>query len=313
MPGDPEHTPSRPTIRTRFTRAQWIVIALCLVSWAISAAGYRVLMFAQLGHSSLMFMGIPTVLAIMLCLAPPAKSITGGIMKSITFALLIIAPLLGEGYLCILFASPIFYMLGAIIGAFADTARAKRRATLGCVAILLLPICLEGVTPQWSFNRTQTVAATAIVAASADQVEQALAQSPDVHTPLPRFLSIGFPRPIWARGQGLHPGDTRTIHFTGAEGDPPGDLTMRITASRPGLVHFQTVSDTSKLTQWIAWRSSQVEWRAIDATHTQVTWTIQFDRQLDPAWYFAPWERFAVRDAAQYLLHANVDTNHHEP
>ena len=30
------------------------------------------------------------------------------------------------------------------------------------------------------------------------------------------------------------------------------------------------------------------------------------DRQLDPYWYFGPWEQFAVGQAANYLITANA-------
>lgn len=136
--------------------------------------------------------------------------------------------------------------------------------------------------------------------------EQHLALSPDLKTVLPAALRIGFPRPLEASGAGLEPGATRIIHFAGAEGDPPGDLKIHVTEHRPGFVHFQTISDNSKLTQWIAWDYSEVEWKQLDSSHTQVTWRVQFERQLDPAWYFAPLERTAVEQAARYLIQANA-------
>jgi hypothetical protein len=98
----------------------------------------------------------------------------------------------------------------------------------------------------------------------------------------------------------------RTIHFSGAEGDPEGDLVMRVTEREPGFARFETVSDSSKLTQWVRWEASDVQWRAVDTTHTQVMWRIEFARELDPAWYFTPWERLAVREAAGYLIGANA-------
>lgn len=79
---------------------------------------------------------------------------------------------------------------------------------------------------------------------------------------------------------------------------------MRVTVHQAGIVRFETVSDNSKLTQWIAWKRSDVEWKQVDATHTLITWRVQFDRQLDPAWYFAPLERAAMREAAAYLIDA---------
>jgi hypothetical protein len=253
-----------------------------------------------------MFIGIPAVMAILLALTPKAKTITGGIVKAITLALLIIAPLLGEGYLCILLASPLFYVVGIVVGLVVDRLRLKRNATLSCVALVLLPMSLEGVIPALSFNRNQTVEVRSVVNASADVVEQHLALSPDLTVRLPAALRIGFPRPLRAWGTGLQIGAARTIHFAGAEGDPPGDLTMHVTAHRPGFLHFQTVSDDSKLTQWVAWDSSEVEWKQLDASHTQVTWRVHFERQLDPAWYFAPLERAAVDQAARYLIQADA-------
>jgi hypothetical protein len=280
----------------------WVVIAMSAGSLL-----YRYLMLHDhLWQSSAMFIGVPAVLAILLSFSPRAKTVTGGIMKGITLALLIVAPLLGEGYLCILMASPLFYAVGAIIGALIDSYREKRERSMMCVAVLMIPLCLEGVVPQLTFPRGQTVEATQIVEGTIDDVQRSLTIGPRVHTQLPRFLRIGFPRPLAASGEGLNQGDLRIIHFAGAEGDPPGDLAMRVEESRPGYVRFSAVSDTSKLTQWIRWRSSVVSWRSVDASHTEVRWQITFDRQLDPAWYFTPWERMAVRQAASFLITANA-------
>jgi hypothetical protein len=289
----------------RIEPAQWAVIGL-VAAFTVGALLYKLLRHQQLGHSAAMFLGVPAVLAILLALTPKAGTATGGILKGITLALLVIAPLLGEGYVCILMASPLFYLVGTVVGVLVDHNRRKRNATLSCIALVLVPMCLEGVLPQWTLNRSQAVDATQIVPASADAVERSLAQSLNVDTRLPSFLRIGFPKPLAAWGQGLAIGDTRTVHFSGAEGDPPGDLVMRVAERRRGYVRFETVSDGSKLTQWVRWTSSNVEWKPLGADRTIVTWRIHFERQLDPAWYFTPWERAAVKEAAAYLIDANT-------
>ncbi|HEY4049809.1 MAG TPA: SRPBCC family protein [Acidobacteriaceae bacterium] len=291
---------------SRVNRAQWIVAGFLFTAFVIGALLYRTIMRAGLGHTSLMFIGVPAVLAIILVLAPIPKSATGSILRGITLALLIVAPLLGEGYLCILFASPLFLLVGLVIGKLVDFSRARRSTTLSCIAIVLLPLSLEGIFPQLTHDRAQFVEATKIIHAPASQVEAALAESPEITTSLPRFLRIGFPRPLEAHGSGLALNNLRTIHFAGAEGDPPGDLVMRVSASQTGYVRFETISDSSKLLQWVRWRSSEVTYTPVDPTHTKVTWRISFDRQLDPYWYFAPWEQFAVRQAANYLITANA-------
>jgi hypothetical protein len=288
----------------KITKAQWSLVAL-IVAFTLASILYRVLTYRHLEHSAAMFVGIPAVLAIILALAPKAETATGGILKGITLGLLIPAPLLGEGYVCILFAAPLFYIVGIAVGLAVDRGR-NRNATLSCVAIILLPMCLEGVVPELTVNRAQTVTVTRVVNASTDAVEASLALSPRIDTVLPAHLRIGFPRPLEVHGDGLSIGATRTIHFSGAEGDPPGDLVMRVAEQRPGYVRFETISDGSKLTQWVRWDSSEVSWTRVDATHTEVTWKINFERQVDPAWYFVLWERAAVHEGAKYLIAANA-------
>jgi hypothetical protein len=292
--------------REKFRAARWWVVGLAAAVTA-GAALYRGLKWGGYGNSAAMFLGIPLVLTIVLAATPRAKTLTGGILKGITFALLIVAPLLGEGYLCILMASPLFYLVGIVVGLIADDVRRRNRGTkLSCIALLALPMCLEGVVPRLTFDRRQEVEATRRVDGTPDAVERELAKSLRVGTKLPVFLGIGFPRPLETSGEGLEVGDMRTIHFSGAEGDPPGDLVMRVAAREHGYARFERVSDGSKLTQWVAWNASEVFWTPVDAGHTAVTWRIHFERELDPAWYFAPWERFAVREAAGYLIEANA-------
>lgn len=298
--------PIHPTDPPPVDESRWTLGAFLVVAFGLGAFLYKFLFHEGLGHTSGIFIGIPAVLAIGLAFARRPKSITGSILRGITFALLIIAPLLGEGYLCILFAAPIFYVVGLAVGSLAEYFKNKKAGTLSCVALILLPLSLEGVVPQLTFNRFQSVAVTQVVDAPSAAVEAALTHSPRISTALPRFLRIGFPRPLQATGTGLNINDTRTIHFTGAEGDPPGDLVMRVTAHTSNHARFETVSDSSKLTQWVGWQSSDVTWTPIDATHTAVTWRIGFNRQLDPYWYFTPWERIAVRQAAKYLIAANA-------
>ena len=290
----------------RLSRAQWFLITLTLAS-TVGGIVYYKLRGDDFMHSAALFLGIPAILAILLALTPGAKTATGAILKGITLALLIAAPLLGEGYLCILMASPLFYLVGVVVGRLVDLNRKRKAATLSCVALLAIPMCLEGVVPQLTWNRAQVVEASEVLSQSTAAVEAALARSPQITRPLPRFLAIGFPRPLTATGSGLALGATRIIHFSGAEGDPAGDLVLRVTDRTPGSVHFEAISDSSKLTQWIRWQSSDVRWQAIDSTHTRVTWRIRFTRELDPIWYFGPWERFAVRQAAQYLITANAN------
>jgi hypothetical protein len=81
-----------------------------------------------------------------------------------------------------------------------------------------------------------------------------------------------------------------------------GDLVLEVEESRPGLIRWRAVSDSSHMTHFLDWRASVVQWEAIDARTTRVTWTLRYRRGLDPAWYFGPMERYAMRLAAGYLI-----------
>ncbi len=285
--------------------SQWMYLGLILAA-TVFAVIYRLLVWKELNHSALMFIGIPAVLAIVLALTPKAKSATGGILKGMTLALLVLAPLMGEGIICILIVSPLYFAIGLIVGLTLDHQRKRRQATLGCLALVLLPLSLEGTTPGLSLSREESVTVTRTVDASAAEVAAALAESPRVDVPLPHLLRIGFPVPLAASGSGSAIGSTRTIRFSAAEGVPAGDVVVRITDSGPGRLRSEVVENRTKLASWLRWTTSEVAWRPLDAAHTEVSWTMNYRRQLDPAWYFAPMQRAAVRGAAAYMIATNA-------
>ncbi len=285
--------------------SRWIFVALVLVLAAGSVA-YRLLVLHKLEQTSALFIGLPAVLALLLAFTPHTRSVTGMILKIMTLLLLLSGILLGEGFICIVMAAPLFYAVGLVIGLIVDGAERRRRArgggTWGLLLLLpLLPASLEGVRPDWSFPREETVSAERFVAGSAGDVERTLAETPRFDRRLPVYLRLKFPRPVHASGSGLGRGARRVVHFAGGEGQP-GDLVLRVAETGPGFARFDVVSDSSKIAHWLDWRGAEVRWAALTPRATRVTWTIRYTRRLDPAWYFGPWERYAVRLAAGYLI-----------
>jgi hypothetical protein len=305
-----------PAPPAEYVSTRWKLALTCIVLIAASFA-YRMLVFGHLEQTSALFIGLPGFIAALLSLTPKAKSNTGMIMKGMTIALLMSGIFLGEGFICILMASPIFYMVGVIIGLIMDySARREReggtRKNKYWQYALLLPfllMSLEGVTDKLSFSRAEIITEERIVAASDAAVEQSLSDTPRFATELPFYLKLRFPRPVETSGSGLAIGDQRRIHFAGGEGKP-GDLIMAVTEHQAGLVRFRVIEDHSKIAHWLDWQEAEVRYQAIDAHHTRVIWTLRYLRRLDPAWYFGPWERYAVRLSADYLID-NVATPRH--
>ena len=282
----------------RLDSSVWNLVFV-IVAVAAASIMYHIIVMKRLKQTSLLFIKIPTVLALIVACTPKPKSAMGGVLRATTLGLLIFGVFLGEGFVCILMASPLFYLVAIIIGA----ARSSSNRTVLPALVLagLVPMSFEGTHSRLSFNREETVQATAIIDASSTQVEHALSRSPRTDLPLPYYLRAGFPRPVEAHGAGLHPGDLRVIHFAGGEGKP-GDLTMKITDSTPGHLHLVGVSDKSKIAHWLQWKESEVRWSTAGEGRTRVSWTIRYRRLLDPAWYFGPWERYGTRLAAGYLI-----------
>ena len=291
-------TPQQESDRLR--RKKLTLVGICLSFAAVSIAG-RLIYLHHLETTSLMFIGVPTALAVLLALTVRPKSVMATAMTGITFVLLLSSIVFGEGVICILMAAPIFYVVGAIIAAIWEGSRTKSSTTRLMLATPLFLMSLEGSHKQIALPREQAVTAHAVVAANARDVEAALAEPMRFHTSLPVYLRLGFPRPVATSGSGIEPGTLRTIHFAGGEGKP-GDLVMQVSEVGADHIVFRAVSDHSKVAHWLDWEDAVVTWQPIDDHHTDVFWTLRYRRNLDPAWYFGPWERYGVGLAGKYLI-----------
>lgn len=286
---------------TTITPSQMRLVGLCLF-FLICSFLLRMIYSARLETTSVMFIFLPAMVAILLSLTGKPKSALGSAMKGTTLGLLLSAVVFGEGLICVLMAAPIAYLIAGIVGASTDASRRRQNKSFQSVVwVVVALMSLEGTTNSLSLRRDESVKAEHIVVASSLEVEKALAATPSFKAPLPTYFRLGFPKPVETHGSGLQIGDVRIIHFAGGEGHP-GDLVLRVAERTASSVTFYPESDHSKIAHWLAWQESVVQWTRVDATHTRVTWTLRYRRGLDPAWYFRPWERYAVRLAGEYLI-----------
>jgi hypothetical protein len=294
---EPERTPVA-------ENATWLAV---IVGTLIASLTFRVLGARGLEHTSVVFIGIPAIIAVTIVLMPRPKSVTGVILKAITLSLAVASIVFGEGFVCILFAAPLFYFVGIVIGLAADWRRRvderdnRINGTVMVVLLVLGPSSLEGVIPGFEFGRDATVTRTRVVEGSASDVEAALARAPRFDRELPAFFKLGFPTPGVTGGEGLAIGAERRVEFQHG-GHHPGTLVLRVASRGPRSVTFRPAHDDSYITHWLSWRDIDVEWREVAPGKTEVSWTLRYRRRLDPAWYFAPLERYATGLAAGYLI-----------
>jgi hypothetical protein len=260
---------------------------------------YKALHAGHLEQTAAFYVGIPAVIAITVALTVRPGSATGIVMATITIGLALAGPMLGEGIVCLVFAAPLFYVVGLIVGGTIDLVRTRR----GGPNVLLVPVLLltaaEGTTQATSLPREERV--TVVRAVGAADVESTLAAPPAFGGFESAFLRLGLPRPLKADGAGLEVGATREITFTprrslgiGAAAEPRS-MTLRVVERAPGRVVFEVVRDTT-LARWLDLRRAEFAWDGTD-----LTVSLRYRRTFDPGWYFGPLQRFAAGEAAGYL------------
>ncbi|MEM6996565.1 MAG: hypothetical protein AAF721_39040, partial [Myxococcota bacterium] len=221
-------------------------LVLALVAFSI---GYRLIVVGKLEQSSVLFILLPGLFAILLGMVPTRKSSLGFVLKAVTIALLMSMVVLGEGMVCVLMAAPIMYGVVLATWAIAQVLayflgpRIDDRKIRCSLAIPLVLISLEGVNDDLSFDRTESVVVTRVTSASAAEVAARLATPPRFDDALPTSLQLGFPRPQWIEADGLALGDEWRVRFAGGEG-VPGTLVLEVVERTPGLVRFAALQDT---------------------------------------------------------------------
>jgi hypothetical protein len=305
---DTDAAPSVAAAQAKETFVHQRRLVVLILALAAASVAFQLLYVGGLRHSAAVFIGIPTLIALIVARSEKPATGTGVVMRVITLALLLSSIVFAEGMVCILFAAPIFYLVGYVaakaVGAIAGTRRGQRGFML--FLVIVLPTGVEGTLPGVGWNRDESVTTSRVVSATPAQVRTALAGRPGFAAPLPPFLRLGFPVPVTTSGSGLAIGDGRTIVFEHGHGGhrERGTLSFRVAESDSQSVRFEPMHDDSYVTHWLAWQSSEVRWRALSPWQTRVEWTLRYRRRLDPAWYFAPLERYGVGVAAGYLVDA---------
>ena len=286
-------------------------VAVAIGAIACAVLLYKTLEGGGMLQTALLFVGIPALIAIIVTLGVTARTATGVACKAVTVGLLVSLIFLGEGFLCIAMSAPLFYAVA--VGIATATTRMRhgtgaQRTLSGFMLLAFVPMSLEGITPAASLDRDESISVTKTIDASFAEVTSALLETPRFDRELPLYLRMGFPRPLTTDidRRGPHPrwviqlrgGETR---FNGTE-PTTGGLMLELDEARPGFVHWRVLADGSHMTHFLRWRDSSVRWEWVGPASTQVTWTLRYRRGLDPAWYFGPWERYAVHLAARYLI-----------
>lgn len=300
----------KPSIYTNRKRLVLILIMIALASLAV-----RALIGYQFHESALLYVGIPFIIAMMLILLRPL----GEVSWKKRYLILIIdafivmlgsSVVLFEGFVCVVMFMPIYLLILLIIfiaEAFRQRSKKNGRHTLSMhiLPALVLFSSFEGVNTDFSFDRAESVSVTRVVPISVAEIKQNLQQPMDLQTSRPWFLSL-FPMPYKINAGSLKSGDVHEIHFryyrwfvTNAH-----EGKMRLEISQVSADHIKTtfLEDTSYFSNYLHLKGTEISLKALDSNSTQVTLQIDYERTLDPYWYFSPVSRYGVTKTADFLI-----------
>ncbi|MBB3696810.1 hypothetical protein KMW28_22790 [Flammeovirga yaeyamensis] len=272
----------------------------------IGSLSYRAIYYENLQTTSLLFVGIPTLLTLMVInYASTPKTVYGMAFRVITLFLLMSSILLGEGTLCVIMAAPIFYGVTFLTVLIINLIKKRRQNKLYSFAILPLIILLAQPYQYVKTPKIHQIQTSKLIQHHVSISD--LNASPDFMKDYPSVFKIGFPKPVSIEGYGIEVGDERKIQFLSST-KGIGTLHLMIDSVSNSKISFDVVSDDTHISHWLSWKNIEVEINAKEE-FTEVIWTSNYTCDLGPKWYFSPIEDFVVNIMNEHLIHSYFDGN----
>ena len=268
---------------------------------AIASIAFRLLNKWGLEQTSFLFIGIPALLALLVIKYSNRPKTPYAIMfYVVSIFLLLCGVFLGEGLICIIIMSPLFYGIGALVVAINNRLSKHDKQNLNVFILTPILLLMGQFYEMKSIPETHSITTTFIT--TKDTKLTALNSSPNFQNNLPSFFKIGFPKPISVYGQGIKVDDTRTIKFL-SNTKGMGELKLQIKEASEKKLVFDVVYDNTHIAHWLSYKEITV---TIDekGDTTEITWTTNFTCDLGPSWYFQPMEKAAINLMNEHLLHS---------
>jgi hypothetical protein len=284
----------------------FIICAATLTTRAVLDSSFR--------NSTLLYLLIPFAISIALHLATP---ITEGQspgdryvrhMRAATIVMLASSALLFEGFLCVLFFMPIYYLIvsiGFLFSWLADRDGGGGHAGAYAIPVVVALLTAEGLTGATTVPRYNEATYTQILPGSIASLQANMAKPIAFEASRHWFLRI-FPMPTRIEAGTLKAGDVHRLHFVYRRwffaNIQRGDMAIRIAEVSPSRIRTEIVQNDSYLSHYMKIDGTEVRFRDVGGGRTQVSLTVKYHRLLDPAWYFGPMEQLAARQSARYLI-----------
>lgn len=282
----------------RNSKKELYILVVILV---IASLAFRLISDWGLEQTSLLFIGVPALIALLVIkYTNKPKTSYATMFYVVSIFLLLCGVLFGEGLICLIIMSPLFYGIGAIAIAITNALKKKNKQNLNIFILLPLLLLASQFHEINKTPETHTISTTVYV----DRISKLsdLNHSPDFQKSLPSFFKIGFPKPIAISGKGIKAGDTRTIQFL-SNTKGIGELVLVIKEATLTKLLFDVKSDDTHIAHWLSYKEISIE-LIQKGNKTEITWTTNFNCDLGPSWYFEPLEKMAVELMNEHLINS---------
>ena len=272
---------------------------------------------SRFAQTSLFYCLIPYLIGVALYLFVPQPQ---GWSKPKRFARHILAAfivmlassaILFEGFLCVLMAAPIYLFFASLTFAFGrphpnyDEKSVGNVFRVSVVPLAVVILSVEGLTDTTSFPREEVITRTQIVALTPEDIHANLARPVHMDADRSAFLSL-FPLPDRVEADTFAQGETHKAFFTyrrwGFTNVHKGETHLHMKTVEPLRIETEVTKDTSYFSHYLSVHGTTIDLAPQADGTTEVSLTIRYRRELDPAWYFGPMQRRAIRESADYLI-----------
>ncbi len=302
-------------MKTTVTKKKRWLIILCLIG-AMSLF-VRLLIKFHFDDSALLYVGVPFLISILLTFAYPESENTNWKMRYLKISMASLIVFLGssvvlfEGFICVVMFMPIYFavllvmFLAKAISVALNKKNNNSRLLSSILPLLLLLSSFEGTHQSLSFERQNSVTVSKVIDGNVISIKNKLIQPMDLDKERNALLSL-FPMPYKIEAGSLNEGDLHHIYlryhrwfFTNTH---EGSMVLKIAKVGDDYVETEFVQDTSYFSNYLNLQGTRIDIEEMDNNKTKVSLTINYERSLDPAWYFDPLQKKAIQQAAELLI-----------
>jgi hypothetical protein len=303
------------TIEEQEARDRRQLTLAILVCIAVASIAIRILIRYDFNNSALLYIAIPFLISLAIATFRPPRSNRKWwyAYRDHTYIALIIflgsSIVLFEGFVCVLFFMPIYFLvvsIGFLLAWYRNSGNRRNSTTfVTALPLLILATAFEGTSEDLSFSRVSEVSASRSASLPPAEIIKNLSEPINLQKNRNWLLSI-FPMPYRIDAGSLNPGDVHRVypryHRWLATKAHEGELHLQIVDVEPNRVTTRFIHDSSYFASYLTVNGTEITLDEIAPGQTQITLRIEYERKLDPAWYFHPLQQYGVGKMAEFLI-----------